>query len=206
MMQVHHNMESCFTIYFPKLTQLSRHTIQEFQLLCVLSQPALNLEPPGRITSLKDEIQAVVANGNRYHDGYGNIDDEYWTMNLHGPRRPYSVKTLRARIKGEHPVKSDVLFLLKGDLFTDPGKEWVDSYLLIDSMARFPAPGLIGSNAKPTFSVLQKWDRYTIFASFSTGLRRIHINKQSASKAPEGTSRDLYPGAWNTTNFLMNDE
>jgi hypothetical protein len=123
-------------------------------------------------------------------------------MNLH-VQDGHPLPKRSALASREHPVKSDVLFLLKGDLFIDPGKEWVDSYLLIDSMAHFPGPGLIGSNVKPTFSVLQKWDRYTIFTSFSTGLRRIHISKHSASKAPERTSRNLYPGAWNATNFLI---
>ena len=98
------------------------------------------------------ELHATVLNSWYDSDGYGNTDTDFWTMTLHVPS--WGPKSeLRARIRSHEPLDSNGLYSIKGRMYIDPGKEWTDTYVRIDSAQKFQGPGNIRSDMLPTFEV-----------------------------------------------------
>jgi hypothetical protein len=98
------------------------------------------------------ELHATVLNSWRDYDNYGNTDSDFWTMILHVPS--WAPKTeLRARIRSQDPLDSNGLYSIKGRMYIDPGKEWADTYVRIDSAQKFQGPGNIRSDMLPTYEV-----------------------------------------------------
>jgi hypothetical protein len=99
------------------------------------------------------ELHATVLHCWGDTDGYGNTDSDFWTMTLHVPSWP-SKSELRARIRSNDPLDSNALYSIKGRLYIDPGKEWTETYVRIDSAQKFQGPGMIRSDMQPTFEVV----------------------------------------------------
>lgn len=98
------------------------------------------------------ELHATVLNSWRDSDGYGNTDSDFWTMTLHVPS--WAPKSeLRALIRSHDPLDSNGLYSIKGRMYLNPGKEWTDTYVRIDSAQKFQGPGMIRSDMLPTFEV-----------------------------------------------------
>lgn len=99
------------------------------------------------------ELHATVLDSWRDSDGYGNTDSDYWTMSLRV--QSWSSKSeLRARIRSNDPLDSNALYSIKGRMYINPGKEWTDTYVRIDSAQKFQGPGTIRSDKQPTFEVV----------------------------------------------------
>jgi len=103
--------------------------------------------------SLHVELHATVLNSWRDGDGYGNTDEDCWTMMLHVPSWPSESK-LKARIRSNEPLDSNALYSIKGRMYIDPGKDWTDTYVRIDLAQKFHGPGIIRSDTQPTFDVV----------------------------------------------------
>lgn len=99
------------------------------------------------------ELHATVLLSWRDSDGYGNTDSDYWTMTLRVQSWP-SKSECRARIRSNEPLDSNGLYSIKGRMYLDPGKEWTDTYVRIDSAQKFQGPGMIRSDMQPTFEVV----------------------------------------------------
>lgn len=99
------------------------------------------------------ELHATVLDSWRDSDGYGNPDSDIWTMSLKVQSWP-SKSELKARIRSNDPLDSNGLYLIKGRMYINPGKEWTNTYVRIDSAQKFQGPGTIRSDMQPTFEVV----------------------------------------------------
>jgi len=99
------------------------------------------------------ELHAAVLSTWRDDDGYGNTDSDYWTMSLKVQSWPSKSEVL-ARIRSHDALDSNGLYLIKGRMYINPGKEWTDTYVRIDSAQKFQGPGTIRSDMQPTFEVI----------------------------------------------------
>lgn len=125
---------------------------------------------PLRPVPLLIELHATVLKSWRDYDAYGNTDTDYWTMNLQV--QSWSSKSeCKARIRSNEPLDSNGLYSIKGRMYIDPGKEWTDTYVRIDSAQKFQGPGMIRSDMQPTFEVVAHirsvHDTYISIAWFS---------------------------------------
>jgi hypothetical protein len=99
------------------------------------------------------ELHATVLDSWRDSDSYGNADSEYWTMSLRVQSWP-SKSELKARIRSSDPLDSNALYSIKGRMYINPGKEWTNTYVRIDSAQKFQGPGMIRSDMQPTFEIV----------------------------------------------------
>jgi hypothetical protein len=104
--------------------------------------------------SLLIELHATVLRSWHSSDSYGNLEADYWTMELRVQSWSSKSNALMARFRCNDALDPNALYLIKGRMYVSPGEKWPETYVRIDSAKKFHGPGTIRSDVRPTFEVV----------------------------------------------------
>jgi len=85
-------------------------------------------------TDLTLATNITVLNAFRDGDGYGNVDPDYWTLNVRVPTWPDS-QSCRARYRSsakECPLEEGKNYKVQGVFYFNPGQQWTTAYIYVD--------------------------------------------------------------------------
>ncbi|RDW68234.1 hypothetical protein BP5796_08891 [Coleophoma crateriformis] len=82
--------------------------------------------------------KGVVLSRYRDRDEWGNLDDDYWTMDLRMVDWPAGSKALKARSEEDMVLEEGKAYAFHGAMYLDPGKQWTSTFLLIKQADALP--------------------------------------------------------------------